>query len=198
MSRIQLGQSIRDEGFSAPTVTRTEKVKQFARSAGSKILSIDQFSETFTMGLESGRGSIRTCMGTFFTLIVSTLVVSYALQKTDILINKKDFDIFSTVVEHSFDSDFVFSHKEHRFNIAAAFTAYDSETEPILDPRVGTLEFKAYEWGIVEGTTDEYFVSRKTIPSHICTREELGLDGSNGSTFLPINDESTLSYINLY
>ena len=74
-----------------------EKGKRFAHSAGTKIKSIDQFSETFTMGLESERGAIRSFLGAFFTLLMLVVIAAYAIQKTDILVNKKDFDIFSTV-----------------------------------------------------------------------------------------------------
>ncbi len=33
------------------------------------------------------------------------------------------------------------------FYLAAAFTAYDDETEPIDDPTVGELVFNHYKWG---------------------------------------------------
>ena len=32
-------------------------------------------------------------------------------------------------------------------NFAIAFTAYDDETEPILDESLGELVFNSYSWG---------------------------------------------------
>ena len=33
------------------------------------------------------------------------------------------------------------------FNVAVAFTDWDSEREPILDPTIGELYFYSMEWG---------------------------------------------------
>ena len=68
--------------------------------------------------------------------------------------------------------DFTFSHKNNKLNIAAGFTAYDSDPEPILDPTYGELVFNQYRWGQPEDDLD----GRHRIPKHDCTREELGLD----------------------
>ena len=67
-------------------------------------------------------------------------------------------------------------------NFAVAFSAYDSETEDILDPSYGSLTFNNYAWGVEE---NEYFVSIDEMPSHTCTKEELGIEGVN-SSFFPI------------
>ena len=36
---------------------------------------------------------------------------------------------------------------EQGFNVAVAFSAYDSEREPILDPSIGELYFAVAKWG---------------------------------------------------
>lgn len=76
-----------------------------------------------------------------------------------------------------------------------AFTAYDSETEPILDPKIGKVVFKAYEWG-PDPETGVFYSRRDEIPSHMCSREELGLDGES-SQFLPIHSEN-VDEVSLY
>ena len=38
------------------------------------------------------------------------------------------------------------------FNVAAAFTAYDNESENILDPSYGELVFNHYWWGSEGGS----------------------------------------------
>ena len=67
--------------------------------------------------------------------------------------------------------------------MAVAITAYDSEREYILDKSIGELNFMAYEWG--EDENKEVYVRKNIIPSHICTKEELGLEGDN-SNFFPL------------
>ena len=58
-----------------------------------------------------------------------------------------------------------------------AFTAYDSETEEILDPSYGRISFSRYEWGIREN--GDYFVNFDELPMHTCSREELGIEGKD-------------------
>ena len=65
--------------------------------------------------------------------------------------------------------------------MAVGLTAYDSETEYILDKSIGELNFMAYEWG--EDENKELYVRKTILPSHICSKEELGLEGDNSSFF---------------
>ena len=51
-----------------------------------------------------------------------------------------------------------------------------------------------YEWGSREN--GDYYVEQKEIPSHVCTEEELGIQGDN-SLFMPI-DESVISLVKRY
>ena len=43
-------------------------------------------------------------------------------------------------------------------NLAMAFTAYDDETEPILDKSYGEIIFQEYSWGVNEDGS--YFLSQ--------------------------------------
>ena len=52
----------------------------------------------------------------------------------------------STINDNFFTPDDVVTY-ENGFNIAAALTKYDSETEDILDPTYGEIVFKRYFWG---------------------------------------------------
>ena len=96
--------------------------------------------------------------------------------------NKKDVDILSTVTHAHFTPDFIFN-AERGFNIAAAFTAYDSNPEPIMDERYGTIVFNHYYWGKQPDGT--YGAGRKSFPSRPCNDEELGFEGNN-SKFYPL------------
>ena len=79
---------------------------------------------------------------------------------------------------------------------AVAFTEYNNEREILLDPSIGELVFKAYQWGLDANNdvSDELI----TLKSHTCTRDELGLTNSNEGNFLPFNDVSTENTVDRY
>ena len=68
-------------------------------------------------------------------------------------------------------------------NFAIAFSAYDSETEDILDPSYGNLTFTYYRWG--EDADGKPWLEFDEIPSHTCSQQELGLLGQEASEFYP-------------
>ena len=70
-----------------------------------------------------------------------------------------------------------------------AFTDYDDETEPILDPSIGELEFIRVKWSKTE-------YSYTTIPSHYCSEQELGLLGSSPKYMRPRQD--SVDFVKLY
>ena len=100
--------------------------------------------------------------------------VLYASQKLEILINKKDVDILSATKGLVFTDDHIFDNSKG-FNIAAAFTEFNSNKEWELLPKYGTLVFNAFEWGT--DSEGKPFTKRSRLPSHVCTDEELNLDG---------------------
>ena len=69
-----------------------------------------------------------------------------------------------------------------------AFTGFNNRTGYEIDKSIGELVFTAYEWG--NDFDGNFFVTRERIPSHVCSREELGLDGDS-SYFFP----TTKNYI---
>ena len=77
---------------------------------------------------------------------------------------------------------------------AVAFTAYDNEREDILDPSYGSLTYTTYEWGDYEN--GEPYLKFEEIPSHNCSKEELGIEGDN-SSFMPIV-EGSKNMVELY
>lgn len=67
------------------------------------------------------------------------------------------------------------------FNFAVAFSAYDDNPEPILDPEYGELVFNHYYWGVQEDGT--YGAGRKRInTTHTCSEKELGLEYDDEKT----------------
>ena len=108
--------------------------------------------------------------------------------------NKKDVDVFSTISDLHYTDDFVFS-SEQGLNIAAAFTAYDTDTEWILDETYGEILFNHFSWGPQNGT---YISERVRLDQHNCTAEELGLEGDPSShQFYPLHENSR-DHVNLF
>lgn len=114
------------------------------------------------MKLDSGSDEVRSILGALCSFALFLLVLMYAYLKADVLYNKKDVDILSTTNDNFFTPDNVINY-ENGFNIATAFTAFDSETEEILDPTIGELVFTHYYWGVQED--GKYASGRKRIAS---------------------------------
>jgi len=115
------------------------------------------------MKLGSGNDDLKSIAGSLCSIILTVMVCMFAYLKADVLINKKDVDIMSTINDNYYDADRNITYKEDGFNIAAAFTAFDSETEDMLDPTYGELVFMHYYWGQLEDGTNA--AGRKKIDS---------------------------------
>lgn len=163
--------------------------KSVGNTIDNKLKSQDQFGETFNMKLDAGSDDVRSILGALCSLILFIIVLGFAYLKADVLINKKDVDILSTSNDSFFTPDDVIKFSKG-FNIAAAFSAFDSETEDILDPTYGEIAFMHYAWGVQEDGT--YASGRKKIESQRkCSREELGLgDDPAQSKFMTTNESN--------
>ena len=134
------------------------------------------------MELGKGKKSVDSYLGSFCTLCIIAVVLSYSFQKADIFLNKKDIDMLETMHDMAFDADYVFDFK-NGFALAVAFTAYDSNPNPILDPTYGEIVYNYYYWGPTED--GGYETGRSRISTHPCTDEELGLEGETpGRVFM--------------
>ena len=98
------------------------------------------------MKLESDSDELKTVMGSLCSILLLCITLFYAYLKFDVLMYKKDIKILQTVHDLFFTDDDKFSYAEG-MNIAVALTAYDSVTEPILDPTIGELFLNHYTWG---------------------------------------------------
>ena len=66
------------------------------------------FGDSFHMKLDEGDDTKNTFIGGLFSLILSAVVIMFAFQKGDVLVNKKDVDILSTINDNTFNSDDIF------------------------------------------------------------------------------------------
>ena len=90
---------------------------------------------------------MNTVCGALVTIFVISLLVSFTILKAEVLLNRKDVDVLSTTNDRFFTPDDVINYEDNGFNIATAFTSYDTSEEDILDPSFGELVFKHYYWG---------------------------------------------------
>ena len=79
------------------------------------------------MKLESdGSMSLPTCVGSICSFLLLFFLIAYSVQKFDIMINRREHDIIYSMMDSYYDGNYVFDY-EQGFNIAVAFSAYDSE-----------------------------------------------------------------------
>ena len=101
------------------------------------------------MHIEKNKSDLKTVIGSFFTLLIYSVVALYMFQKIDVWLAKKDVDIMSSTQTGFFNDSYTFDF-DQGLNFAIAFTAYDDDREYLLDKSYGEIVFRAYEWGINE------------------------------------------------
>ena len=156
-------------------------------SAALKLKKVDQFGSMFNMRLEDGQTSKNSIIGSLMSILFFIVLGSYTLIKFDVLYNRKrDVDVISTVNDMFYDFNDQFNHRQNGFNFAVAFSAYDNDPEPRLDPSYGKLQFNHYEWG-TNNTS-----GRNPMKSvHTCTQKELGIEYDPEETkFYPVVDQN--------
>ena len=136
------------------------------------------------MKLDKGIQSLTTYTGFCFTVFLTLGMIFFTLLKLNVLIYKTEIDILATKLDYYYDESFVFDQSMGLY-VAVAFTGYNNNREYEIDKSIGEVVYTAYEWGYDEDGNS--FLSRDRIPSHVCTKEELGLEGDS-SYFYPVMD----------
>ena len=126
------------------------------------------------MKIDGGEDQVKSGMGTFCSVLLLLVTTVYAYQKLVVFIGKTDIKIMLQTDDMHFDEMDRFTAKMG-FNIAVAFTAYDSEQDWILDERYGELVVKSFSWGT--GEDGKPYTTNKKLKTHICTEEDLALNG---------------------
>ena len=88
------------------------------------------------MKLDNGEEVIFSSLGGILSFLLMCVTILFAYQKYDVLVGKKDVDILSSTRDSFFTDQDVFDSK-NGFAFAVAFTAYDSNPEPILEDKYG-------------------------------------------------------------
>ena len=105
-------------------------------------------------------------------MLILVMTLLYTVQKMEVLMAKKDVDVLSATKDLFYSSEDKFSYK-NGFNIAVAFTEYNTVKEWELPKEYGTLVINSFSWGTE--SNGNFFVKRLQLPTHTCSKEELGL-----------------------
>ena len=161
-------------------------------NVGEKLLEYDKFGSSFGMSLDQGKETLPSKMGTFCTFFLLIVLIAYTGYKINILEGKKSVDILQAVDKDHFDENDTFG-SEQGLNIAVAVVnPFLQETFQPVDPRYGRIVFKLTEVGFnEEGILQIY--SSKELESHQCSKEELGLLGTDHK-FFPINRQQKSAF----
>ena len=103
-------------------------------------------------------------MGALCSLTLVSISLIFLISKVMILIYSSQIVLFSNYVTDALTFEDRFS-AEDGFFVAAALTKYDSDPEPLDDPRYGELTIEHYSWGF-EGFT---VLGQKKLQMHSCS-----------------------------
>ena len=162
---------------------KADGTKRKASYLGKKFKGLDEYSES--AGLRLGyddNDSYVSYMGALLTCIVSILTAVYSYDKIMVLAHGKDVTIIMNTIESAYSTEDTFS-ADDSFFIAAALTAYDSNTEIIEEKKYGELVIEHQVWG------DGVSVA-KPVDYHYCTDEELGFEIGPKTEIYPIFSKS--------
>ena len=93
-------------------------------------------------------------MGAFCSLIFISISLIFLLSKIMVLANVSQISLVTNYVVGALNYTEKFT-KEDGFLVAAALTKYDSDPEPLYDPRHGDLTIEYYGWGGDVGISSE-------------------------------------------
>ena len=130
------------------------------------------------MKLSGGMDALPSVSGLTFSIMFTSILIVYAYQKFEVLMNKKDAKIFSTDLIDSIAEKEVFD-TTMGLKIAVAFVEWGDlsvNREPILDKSYGRIAFYREAYGYHANET--FFYEYVELPSHYCTAEELNLEKS--------------------
>ena len=154
---------------------------------GERLLEYDRFGQSYVLNLDQGKDTLPSKMGTFCSILLLMILITYTGYKVNILEAKKSVDILQAVSRDHFDDEYVFG-AEQGFNIAiAVFSSVDTLANTQIDPRYGKIFARAIDFQFIKDGV--FGVNSYTeLKPHQCSMEELGLVGTDHK-FFPINEK---------
>ena len=147
------------------------------------------------MTIDGNITEAKSFLGSILSLMILAVTLSYAYQKMDVLIQKKDVDVLSATKELVYSDQDKFTY-QNGLNVAVAFTEFNNNREWELDPSYGTLVFNSYEWGI--RPDGEVFTERKRLPSHVCTQDEFGFEREKEARYTDLSNEGHVLFFKVH
>jgi len=138
------------------------------------------YASPFYFFIENGAKTRKTINGSIWSLFLSIAVLIYVSLKMNTLFTRGSVNVVSTVKDNFIKKDERFG-PDKGFAVAAAWSANLALTFD-LDPSIAEIIFVAREWGYDEN--GDFKLTDTEIPTHKCSLEELGLEGTN-HRFMP-------------
>ena len=113
------------------------------------------------MKLDAGVTVLPSAAGVIFTCLLVVVMLGYTVQKTYILVHRRDVDMMTVTKTNFFDQNFVFNH-EQGLNFAVALSGVDNEKEDILDRSIGSIVFQAITWSDVDSERS-YILKKENV-----------------------------------
>ena len=111
-----------------------------------KLLDLDQFGTTFRFKLPASKDNFKTGLGSAFTILLTLLLIFYGSLQMQRLVKFEETVVTMSVRDSHYTPDDTIT-TEDGLKFAFAITAYDSNREPIDDPRYGQVVAKIVSWG---------------------------------------------------
>ena len=133
------------------------------------MMELDKFSDSVPSFNLKGDQSIKTELGAFCSIVITIIMLGYALLKFVQLLERKNPNISIYQDEISFGEENPLNLNALNFKAAFRFDSVDPETEEVVsldDPNFVKLIVK------IVGVDSELNYYEKIIPHHKCTEEE--------------------------
>ena len=145
-----------------------------------KILDWDAFGEGFTFKLPNGKETTRTWVGVIFTVLIYGVIMLYAYMKFAKVIAYGDSTIISSITDSAWTAEDKWRSVADRedgqdnggLQFAVGVTAYDSNQQPVDDPKIGRIVARYQTWGLGDGMGSGL---SNPIPMKRCSRVDLGI-----------------------
>ena len=74
-----------------------------------KVLSLDTFAENFIIKFDQGKSNFPTLFGSILSILMFALTITYTVQKTEIMFNKKGIDVITAEKTNHFPAEYTFT-----------------------------------------------------------------------------------------
>ena len=140
-----------------------------------KLQVFDMYGSSYDLTLNGRETQVRTVLGSLFSVIALGWLLVYAVAKFTTMLEYGDTQFMEYYEEYFYTPDDTMT-RELGFNVAFAISNYDGSSEIVDNPDFVDV-YAAYRiWGF-----NNTLLETKKEPTHLCGREELGLDYYNAT-----------------